>query len=242
MLVRDKGHFVKGLLLSISFFVILIIMFMPFFGTNARTNQPRNAMEAADDLFNSISKGSIHYIPDLLKKIQGVQGVTVDVSMKLKSNEMTQNATKLLTSAGATVSGESQQLKVQGDLQKILAASLKDADELFFNRSAELQAKHGIGGREVVFTWWSVLKELDKDLTRQAKFREATFVSDVVKKGIEVAFNFYGIEPQSVVSKAGILTFSLVFYVVYTLWWGIAIFFLFEGFGLQMKAGAKKEV
>lgn len=242
MLIRDKGHFVKGLLLSISFFVILIIMFMPFFGTNARTNQPRNAMEAADDLFNSISKGSIHYIPDLLKKIQAVQGVKVEVTMKLKSNEMTQNATKLLTGAGATVAAEGVQLKVQGDLAKILAASLKDSDELFFNRSSELQARQGFGGREVVFTWWSVLKELDKDLTRQAKFREATFVSDVVKKGVEVAFNFYGIEPQSVVSKAGILTFALVFYVVYTLWWGIAIFFLFEGIGLQMKAGAKKEV
>ncbi len=242
MLITDKGHFVKGLLLAISFLVILVIMFMPFFGTNVRTNQPRNAMEAADDLFNSISKGSIHYIPDLLKKIQAVQGVTVDVNLKLKSNEMTQNATKLLSGAGATVAGEGLQLKVQGDLAVILAASLKDSDELFFNRSAELQAKHGFGGREVIFTWWGVLKELDRDLTRQAKFKEATFVSDVIKKGIEVAFNFYGIEPQSVVSKAGILTFALVFYVVYTLWWGVAIFYLFEGFGLQMKAGAKKEV
>ena len=67
-------------------------------------------------------------------------------------------------------------------------------------------------------------------------------MSEVIKKGVEVAFNFYGIEPQSVVSKAGILSFALVFYVIYTLWWGVAIFFLFEGFGLQMKAGAKKEV
>lgn len=183
MLITDKGHFVKGLLLAISFLVILVIMFMPFFGTNVRTNQPRNAMEAADDLFNSISKGSIHYIPDLLKKIQAVQGVTVDVNLKLKSNEMTQNATKLLSGAGATVAGEGLQLKVQGDLAVILAASLKDSDELFFNRSAELQAKHGFGGREVIFTWWGVLKELDRDLTRQAKFKEATFVSDVIKKG-----------------------------------------------------------
>lgn len=242
MLIRDKGHFVKGLLLAISFFVVLIVMFMPFFGTNARTNQPRNAMEAADDLFNSISKGSIHYIPDLLKKVQAVQGVTVDANLKLKSNEMTQNAAKLLTGAGATVAGEGLQLKVQGDLAKILTASLKDSDELFFNRSSELQAKHGFAGREVIFTWWGILKELDKDLTRQAKFKEATFVSEVIKKGVEVAFNFYGIEPQSVVSKAGILAFALVFYVIYTLWWGVAIFFLFEGFGLQMKAGAKKEL
>ncbi len=38
------------------------------------------------------------------------------------------------------------------------------------------------------------------------------------------------------------LTFSLVFYVIYTLWFGIAVLFLFEGFGLEMKKGARKEV
>jgi hypothetical protein len=30
--------------------------------------------------------------------------------------------------------------------------------------------------------------------------------------------------------------------VIYTLWWGVAILYLFEGIGLQMKAGKKKEV
>ena len=64
MLVKDSGHFVKGLLLLISFLVVLAIMFMPYFGESPRTNQPRNAMEAADDLFNAISKGSTLYIPD----------------------------------------------------------------------------------------------------------------------------------------------------------------------------------
>lgn len=242
MLIRDKMHFLKGLLLAISFFVILIVMFMPFFGTNVRTNMPRNAMEAADDLFNSISKGSIHYIPDLLKKSQAVQGTSIDVSIKLKSNEMTQNAVKLLTAAGLTTAGDGTQIKVHGDLSKILVAALKDSDELFFNRSMELEAKYGFGGREVIFVWWNILKEIDKDLTRQSKFKESKFVGDVIKKGVEVAFNFYGIEPQSVVSKAGILAFALVFYVIYTLWWGVAIFYMFEGIGLQMKAGAKKEV
>jgi hypothetical protein len=43
--------------------------------------------------------------------------------------------------------------------------------------------------------------------------------------------------------KAGLMTFLLVFYVAYTLWWGFAIFFIFEGIGLTMsKAKVKKEV
>lgn len=242
MLVLDKGHFVKGLLLTISFGIVLFVMFMPWFGTNPRTNQPQNAMEAADDLFNAISKGSTHYIPDLQKKNQAFTGVNIDVNIRLKSNELAQKTSKVLSMAGAKVSGEGVQLKVEGDLGKIITAALKDSDELFFNREAHFQTKYGLSGREVIYAWWSAFKDFDKDLKRQNKFREAAFVGDVTKKGLEVAFNFAGIEPQSVTSKAGILGFSLVFYVVYTLWWGIAIFFLFEGFGLQMKAGAKKEV
>jgi hypothetical protein len=73
-------------------------------------------------------------------------------------------------------------------------------------------------------------------------FAEASFLADVVKKGVEVGYNFYGIEPQQASAKAGILSFSLVFYVIYTLWWGYGILFLFEGVGMQMKKGAKKEV
>jgi hypothetical protein len=42
-------------------------------------------------------------------------------------------------------------------------------------------------------------------------------------------------------ARAGILSFSLIFYVIYTLWWGIAVLFMFEGIGLEMKKGHKKE-
>jgi hypothetical protein len=46
-----------------------------------------------------------------------------------------------------------------------------------------------------------------------------------------------------VVDRAGLMIFLLAFYVFYTMWWGYAIFYLFEGFGLTMKkAKVKKEV
>jgi len=59
---------------------------------------------------------------------------------------------------------------------------------------------------------------------------------------VEVGYNFFKIEPQTARTKAGILTFSLVFYVIYTLWFGIGVLLVFEGFGLEMKKGARKEV
>jgi hypothetical protein len=42
--------------------------------------------------------------------------------------------------------------------------------------------------------------------------------------------------------KAGIMTGLLVFYVLYTMWWGFAIFYLFEGVGLTMKKAKIKKV
>ena len=51
------------------------------------------------------------------------------------------------------------------------------------------------------------------------------------------------VRPAFVVDKAGIMTGLLVFYVAYTMWWGFAIFFMFDGIGLTMKkAKVKKEV
>ena len=236
MLVRDKGSFAKGVLLSVTFFVVLFIMFLPYFG------EGQNALRAADRLFNSISKGSTNYFPDLFKKNKAFEGVKFDVTLKFKDQQSTQRASKVLTSAGATGKEEGGQLKVAGDLGAVMAASLKDSEALFNNRDAELRKKYGFPGREALYTWWSTFKEMDKDLKKQAKFKEAAFLADVVKKGVEVGYNFYQIEPESASSKIGILSFSLIFYVVYTLWWGIAVLYLFEGVGLQMKAGAKKEV
>jgi hypothetical protein len=87
-----------------------------------------------------------------------------------------------------------------------------------------------------------VFKEMEKDLKRQKKFDEAAWISTVSKKAVEVAYNFYGIEAKSVSETVLPMAFSLVFYVIYTMWWGYAILFLCEGVGLQMKPGAKKEV
>jgi hypothetical protein len=61
-------------------------------------------------------------------------------------------------------------------------------------------------------------------------------------KGVEVAYNFFGIQPEKSSTKAGMLTFALLFYLLYTVWWGYAILFIFDGLGLKMTAVKKKEV
>jgi hypothetical protein len=56
----------------------------------------------------------------------------------------------------------------------------------------------------------------------------------VKEKAVECAYNYYGIEPWKVSEKLGLVVFSLVFYVVYTVWYGYAIIFLLEGWGFTL--------
>jgi hypothetical protein len=235
MLIVHKKAFVKGLLMAISFFVSLAVMFSPLFGGE-------NAFKAADRLFNSIAKGSTHYIPDLLKRSETYRGQAFDVTLETGSEKLTAEGEKVLAAAGALVVRGDGKLKVQGDLAGVVEAALRDAESMFFNRGQEIAAKYGFPEKEVLFAWWKALGGIEKGLKEQKKFKAAAFLAEVMAKGVEVGYNFYGIEPEKASDKSWILSFSLVFYVFYTLWWGYAIYFLFEGLGLEMKSGAKKEV
>jgi hypothetical protein len=223
-----------GMIMAIVFIVILAVMFTPLFGG-------KNAFEAADNFFNSIAKGSTYFIPSLMKESESYNGKTIDVAAKLPDKSVAAAAFKLFKASGALVS-EGESLHVAGDLGQISRAALLDADAMFFNRGKLVADKYGMPEKEVLFTWWTAFREMEKDLKRQKKFKEAAWLSNASKRGLEVGYNFYRIEVREVSAAMGMLVFSLVFYVAYTLWWGYAVLFLFEGAGLQMKGGAKKEV
>lgn len=236
MLVKDKPTFAKGILLLITFFIVLAIMlFSNWFGGE-------NALKASDRLFNSIAKGSTNFFPGLLKGNQAFMGKDFEVAVKLKDDDMFAKASKILTANGAQVLPKDRQLSVKGDMGKILSAAIQDSQAMFDNRNSDLESKYGFDGKKALYVWWNLFKEMEKDLKRQKKFKEAKFVEEVVKRGVEVGFNFFGIKATTARSQAGVLTFALVFYVIYTLWFGIGVLFIFEGFGLEMKKGTRKEV
>lgn len=236
MLVVNKKEFNTGMVLAVSFLVVLAVMFMPLFGDG------RNAFEASDRLFNSIAKGSTYYIPQVLKENEEYKGENIDVAIKLENENMLKKAAQLFFDAGASVSSEGDQLTIKGDLGQILEVAIKNSDTVFHNHGDELVKKYGYHQKEVLYVWFKSFKAINKALTKQEKFKDAKWVEEVIKRTIEVAYNFFQIEPRTAGSAAGWLSFALLFYVVYTMWWGYAILFLFEGFGLQMKAGRKKEV
>ncbi len=238
----DKKELRLGLLMIGSFFVVLFLMWSPLFPGPEDTKV--NAFHAADNLFNSIAKGSSYFMEVMEEKNQPFLGKTFKASLSLDNERRASMAQSMLQAAQAGVSLENTTVHVEGDLGRIVQAAITDSRDMFHNDGAKVGARYGFGepeARELIYVWNLLFKGLEKEMTAQERFADAKHVSEVLSKSVEVGYNFYGIVAESAGSKAGILTFSLVFYVVYTLWWGMAILFFFEGLGLKMTAGKKKE-
>ncbi len=222
----NKKRLFQGLSLTIAFAAVLFAIFLPIFGG-------KNGLDYLDALYNSISKGSAYYIPSLQKKIAHFEGQEVSVRLAMLNDQQAAQTALLFSKGGAEVQQTGSELQVKGDIGRILANCLEDTDDMYHNRGEELRGKYGYDERQALFNWWSALKETQKDLTRQEKFETASLLATVMKKGVECAYNYYGIQAQNISDKAVIVIISLVFYVVYTVWYGFAVLFLFEGWGLE---------
>jgi len=227
-MIAKKKEFYGGFAMMLAFVAVMAILFLPVFNG-------KNGLQYMDDLYNCISKGSAYTIPALKEKANKFMGDTVNLTLVMKDNEQAAKTDSLLKKAGASVTISGPELKVNGDFGSILANCLGDADLMYYNDGQKLAAKYNYNEKEVMYNWWKTLKAMDKDLKNQKKFEESKTISEVSKKGVELAYNYYKIEPQKVSDRIGILSFSLIFYVVYTLWYGFAIMFMFEGWGMRLE-------
>ncbi len=227
-MIADKKKFYGGFGMLAGFVVILILIFSPIF-------KGQNGLEYFDDLYNSISKGSAYYIPKVKQETDAFSGKSVNVAFEMANDAQTQQTAALFMKGGALVNVSGNRLKVEGDLGKILANCLADADHMYINDGQAVSAKYGYNEKQVLFNWWQALKAMDKDLKKQKQFEAAKAVNLVVNKAVETSYNYYQIEPQKISDRAGVVIFSLVFYVVYTLWYGFAIMYMFEGWGLRLE-------
>lgn len=227
-MIADKKEFYGGLGLLIGFVVVLVIIFSPVF-------KGQNGLEYLDALYNSISKGSAYYIPKVKAETDTFAGKSVSTTIEMKDESQTQQTAALFMKGGALVNISGTQLKIEGDLGKILENCLADADRMYMNDGQTISSKYGYNEKQVVYNWWQALKALNKDLTKQKQFKAASAVDMVATKAVETSYNYYQIEPQKISDRAFFVIFSLVFYVVYTLWYGFAIMFMFEGWGMKLE-------
>lgn len=227
-MIARKKEFTLGLVLFIAFFVVLAIFFSPVF-------EGKNGLDYLDSLYNSISKGSAYYIPKLKDEARSYNGNKVELSFAMANPAQAQQTAQLFTASGAVANVTDATLKVSGDLGKILENCLVDTDAMYKNDGKAVADKYGYGERQALYNWWKSFKGAEKSLNDQKRFKEAKVIANISKKGIEASYNYYKIEPQNIMDRLGLVIFSLVFYVVYTLWYGFSILFLFEGWGMQLE-------
>lgn len=226
-MVHNKKEFTGGLVLLVLFFVVLFYMFQPIFNG-------LNSMAYLDALYNSISKGSVYYIPMANAEAEKVKDKEINLNLRYKDENVAAQSAAQMAAAGVTATVNGNDVAVAGSLKTILDASIADADFMYHNDGDAVTGKYDLLPRRATYNWWVSLGLLDKELSRQEEFAAAKVVATVKTRAVETAYNYFTVEPVHISERIGTVLFSLAFYVFYTLWYGFAILFVFEGWGLRL--------
>jgi len=218
-----------GVFLLVTFMVVMVMIFMPIVDGG-------NALNYLDNLYNSISKGSAYYIPKVEHLVEEHGSEVVTLNIQLDDSRTALAAEPFFARAGATTAVEGATLMVNGDIETIFRTCLEDSESAYNNRGEDLVARYGTDARTTLYNWWQALGAMEKDLNRQKIFAAAKLTHTVQAKTVECAYNYYGIEAQAIKDRWGTVLFSLVFYVLYTIWYGYGIMFVFEGLGFELAA------
>lgn len=228
-MIAHKKEFTGGLLLFIGFWVVFAIGMSPIFG------QGDNILNYMDNLYNTISKKSAYYVPAMQEKITPFDGQQVTITIKTKDGAQATRTARLFEVGQTQVTVDGENVTVKGDLGAILADILSDADTMFANDGAKIAEKYGYDAKQAFYDLWSAMGTAEKTLNKQKMFKEAKIINQVQTRAVEPAYNYYGIQAEDIRSRLGIVIASLAGYVVYTLWFGFAILFMFEGWGLRLE-------
>jgi hypothetical protein len=225
--IVNRKEFYGGWLMLLVFAIVLFIFFSPVFGG-------KNGLDYLDNLYNSISKGSAYYIDKVKVETEKFNGQPISVTLVFSSEDHAGQTAILFDKAGAQTALKGVNVEIAGDLGQIFSNVLDDADSMYYNDGVTVAEKYGYNEKKALYNWWNALNEMDQDLKRQKLFKEAEAVTLIKKKAVETAYNYYKIDPQKINDNLWIVILSLVFYVVYTVWYGFAFMFIFEGWGLSL--------
>ncbi|MBF0472802.1 MAG: hypothetical protein HQK93_03600, partial [Nitrospirae bacterium] len=180
MLIRDSKHFYMGFFMALVFAGALVVIFSPIINGG-------NALKASDNLFNTISKGSSYYLGKLETKNAKFFDKEIEVTVDIEKKELIEKSKIILSKNDFTVN-DGEELIVKGSLGKLLSAAIKDSDEMYNNRGSVIAEKYGMPEKEAMYTFWNLLKGLEKSLTKQKSFAEAAWVKEVMKKAVEMSY------------------------------------------------------
>ncbi|WP_165072136.1 hypothetical protein [Desulfovibrio sp. ZJ200] len=242
MLIHEKAPFARGSLLLLSFLALFAVLLMPVMRDESGNHL--TGLQYADNVFNELSKGSSYFIPGVRESLKSVEGKEVQLTVKLKKADLAPLAVMVLQKSGAAdATAADGKVSFRGDLGTLLASATDDANALYHNNAAAVAQKYeGAPALKVAAAWWYLLSPSIKELQKERRISEAQVVDQVVRRAIEPGNNFYSVLPAKVSEHIWLMSGMLIFYVLYTLWYGFAIFELFEGVGLAMtKSKVKSE-
>lgn len=231
-LVVNKKDFWLGVVFTATFLILLYAIHHPAIVSI----QGKSVVNFSDEMFVSVSKGSVYFIPEMIEKTDNLAGRPFDVEIKADPK-----TALLLKKNQANVESKNGRLRIRGDLGEFLRSVLKDSDAVFTGRDQSLYDKYGYAGKAVAHDWWKTLKEMEGTYKKAKRFEEIKLLETVRVKALEPAYNFYGVKATHVSEHALGIGGIIVFYVIYTVWWGFAIYFLCEGVGLMMKKSKEKK-
>jgi hypothetical protein len=231
-MIAHKKEFTGGLVLHIAFWIVFVLLLSPLYpGQGKKVNM----LDYMDSMYNSISKKSAYYVPATQKKVEVFKGNNISLNIKADAKLSMERMTALMQHAGMKVEAGDKEIKLSGDLGGMLSAILVDADSMFANDGKAVSGKYGFAEKQAMYDWYNILKSMEKSLTKQEKFAESKVLYQVRTKAVEPSYNYYGIVAQSIQEKAVLVILSLVGYVIYTMWFGFSILFMFEGWGLKLE-------
>lgn len=242
MLIRERRPFFWGILLLVSFAIMAITMLQPVFRDSEGVRI--SSLQFADAVFNSLSKGSSWFVPQVREEIAALPRTDVDLSVRLARPALAPVILRLLTDTGITDSVFSNgNISFRGNFNAVLKAAAEDAALLYDNKGEELASRYG--GEQplrIAQAWWQLLEPAVKELQRMERLQAARVVEMVVKKAIEPGNNFYGLPVARVAENIPLICAMLAFYVLYAIWYGFGIYRLFEGLGLLGPHEARENV
>lgn len=240
MLIVNKKAFGKGLILLATFLALFAVIISPIFEGDRGTKI--TGLEYADAMFNSLSKGSSYFIPAVRDRVKSVEGKQVEVTIPVKNAERGKLMVLALDKAGIKTQLDGDKFTYTGDLGVLLNAAVADSDLMYANNGTAVSQKYdNAHALDMMGAWWHMLSPSIKALQKQDRVADASVVDAVLRRAVEPGNNFYSVPATKVADHLLLMAALLIFYVVYTLWYGFAIFELFDGVGLTMSKSKVKQ-
>ena len=227
-------RFALGLGLLAAFAVLLAFMLAPL-------SDGKSLLVVADGLFNARAKSSVNSFDKAESQAAKWVGTSVDLGVSPDEVADAEQVLRVLAGHAEGTQAPDGRVRVTGDLGTLAEAAIADAAVLYRNETEGFAADHsGVSAAQAAYSWWLVFDGLSRRYVQEDQAGKAAFTRLVSTKVLEPSFNFRGIAVQSSGESALKLAGLLAFYLAYTMLFGLAIMYIFEGLGICASPDCRK--